>query len=100
MINIEANRALYRHGEADARIYRNKSIPEATWKVRAFDLALTVLLFGAHTMYRKRLESTRPRGRVYRPDFQKFIQSLLAEWAGQFEFASLVYVNHLTPRTL
>jgi hypothetical protein len=62
MINIESNRTLYQHGTANASIYRNKSIPKPSWKVRAFDLTLTVLLFGAHTMYRKRMESTRPRG--------------------------------------
>jgi hypothetical protein len=95
MIDIESNRAYYHHGTAEARIYRNVSIPKTQWKVRIFDLTLTFLFFGAHTMYRKRMQSTRPKGKVYKPEFQKFIQSLLAEWAGGF--THLVLVADLTP---
>jgi hypothetical protein len=88
MVEIWGAREKYKFGTPEAHIYRNISIPVPTWKVRVLDFSLLILLFGAHTTYRKRLESTRPRGSLYLPDFRNFMQSLLVEWAGEIILCS------------
>jgi hypothetical protein len=85
MIEIWRAREKYNYGTPEAHIYRNISIPAPTWKSRVLDFSLSIVLLGAHTTYRKRLESTRPRGALYLPDFRTFMQSLLVEWAGELD---------------
>ncbi|KAH7923628.1 hypothetical protein BV22DRAFT_1036108 [Leucogyrophana mollusca] len=77
MAEVEKSRLLYKWGTHGNRIYRNIAIPEPTW----LELLLALPLFGAHSMYRKRLQSTRVKGAVYVPDFQKLMQQFLGEWA-------------------
>lgn len=84
MAEIEQYRSRYKYGTPEARIYRDMAIPESTWDVVTLDIALSFLLFGAHRTYRTRLQSTSPNGYIYLPEFRSLMQSLLAEWAGEF----------------
>ena len=83
MFYIEQARWRSGHGTLDARRYRNVSIPVPTWKVKALDIVLSILLFGAHRTYRNRLESARPGGFVFLPEFRELMKSLLVEWTGK-----------------
>ncbi|KAH9073029.1 hypothetical protein EDB83DRAFT_2569193 [Lactarius deliciosus] len=47
---------------------------------RPEDMLLFCVLFNSHRTYRDWVESTRPRGHIYLPDFRKSKKSLLVEW--------------------
>ncbi|KII94570.1 hypothetical protein PLICRDRAFT_33372 [Plicaturopsis crispa FD-325 SS-3] len=81
MRHIEHSRERYGFATREARIYRDIAHPKLSWKVWAVDTVLLFLLLGAHTAYRKRLQSTRIKGTVYMPDFHTLMESLLKEWA-------------------
>ncbi|KAI0064299.1 hypothetical protein BV25DRAFT_1914504 [Artomyces pyxidatus] len=81
MAKIEAVRERYHYGTKEARLYRDIAIPSPTLRTKAIDGLLSGLMFGAHKMYRERLEQTRPKGYVYLPDFQELMRSLLVEWS-------------------
>ena len=83
MVEVEKVRFRYKYGTTEARIYRDVAVPKPTLKLRILDTVLMLVLFGAHLMYRKRLQSTRVNGMVYVPDFQGLMQSLVVEWAGE-----------------
>jgi hypothetical protein len=83
MVEVETVRVRYGYGTTEARRYRDVAVPKPTLKVRIFDTVLMLVLFDAHLMYRKRLQSTRVKGIVYVPDFQGLMQSLVVEWAGE-----------------
>jgi hypothetical protein len=83
MVEVEKVRSRYGYGTTQARTYRDVVVPPPTLKVRVLDAVLMLVLFGAHLMYRKRLQSTRPKGTVYMSDFQGLMQSLVVEWAGE-----------------
>jgi len=83
MVEVEKVRIRYKYGTTDARIYRDVAVPKPTLKLRILDTFLMLVLFGAHIMYRKRLQSTRVNGMVYVPDFQGLMQSLVVGWAGE-----------------
>ncbi|KIM75256.1 hypothetical protein PILCRDRAFT_684143 [Piloderma croceum F 1598] len=81
MVEVEKARFRYKYGTTEARIYRDVAVPKPALAVRVLDAVLMLILFGAHLMYRKRLQSTRVKGVVYVPDFQSLMQSLVVEWA-------------------
>lgn len=83
MVDVSKSRERYGYGTTGARIYRDIAVPVPTMKVQSLEWMLTLILFGAHWMYRKRLQSCRVKGMVYVPDFQKLMQSLVVEWAGK-----------------
>lgn len=82
MAEIKKSRDLYKYGTPEAQEGRDGERPEPTFIVRICDGALLVFLFGAHLMYRDRLQRTSAKGLVYIPDFQAVMQDLLVEWAG------------------
>lgn len=77
MAEVEKSRTQYHWGTPENRIYRNVAIPEPS----RLEMILTLPLFGAHSMYRTRLQGTRVKGAVYLPDFRKLMQQFLDEWA-------------------
>ncbi|OAX37450.1 hypothetical protein K503DRAFT_866861 [Rhizopogon vinicolor AM-OR11-026] len=77
MTEVEKSRTRYHWGTPENRIYRDVAIPEPS----RLEMILTLPLFGAHSMYRTRLQGTRVKGAVYLPDFQKLMQQFLDEWA-------------------
>lgn len=81
MIEIEETRTRYKHGTAEARIYRNIVVPETPAEMRKWDVLFGILLFGAHTAYRRRLRRTYIKEVVYLPEFRRLMESLLLEWA-------------------
>jgi hypothetical protein len=83
MIKIEAVRERYHYRTKEARLYRDIAVdaPSRTWRERLLDLLLLSLFFNSHGTYRDRLESTRPKGHVYLPDFRDLMSSLLVEWS-------------------
>lgn len=83
MIEVEKSQARYSWGTPEARFYRDVAVPKPTAKVRFLEGMLMIVLFGMHSMYRKRLQSCRVKGMVYVPDFQRLMQSLVVEWAGE-----------------
>ncbi|KAI0301621.1 hypothetical protein B0F90DRAFT_322641 [Multifurca ochricompacta] len=81
MIKIEAVRELYHYGTKKARVYRDIAVETPTWRKRLVDVLLFCVFFNSHRTYRERLESTRPKGHVYLPDFRELMKSLLVEWS-------------------
>ena len=81
---MEKGRRDYRWGTLAARTHRD--LPDASFtmskKFRILDVILTTATFGMHVTYRSRLLSTRYKGKVHMPDFQKLITGLLREWTG------------------
>ncbi|KAJ8582424.1 hypothetical protein M405DRAFT_846445 [Rhizopogon salebrosus TDB-379] len=54
--------------------------PETSWMTRYFDFIMSCLLFGRHTSYHRRLQATRPNGKVYIPEFRACMEGLVSEW--------------------
>jgi hypothetical protein len=81
MIKIEAVRERYRYGTKEARLYRDIAVETPTWREHLVDVFLFCFFFNSHRTYRARLESTRPKGHVYLPDFHDLMKSLLVEWS-------------------
>ncbi|KAH9048422.1 hypothetical protein EDB84DRAFT_1556877 [Lactarius hengduanensis] len=80
MHKIETVRG-YHYGTKKARLYRDIAVERRTWRDRLEDMLLLCVLFDSHRTYKDRLESTRPKGHVYLPDFRELIRSLLVEWS-------------------
>lgn len=96
MYEIEGVRMRYQHGTHRARFHRDVAVAEQTWRIRAADMALLFLVFGAHKIYRQRLQSTRVKGMLYLPDFQSLMKSFLVEWAGPCaSFSSMKHRAHV-----
>ncbi|OAX33094.1 hypothetical protein K503DRAFT_869767 [Rhizopogon vinicolor AM-OR11-026] len=53
---------------------------EPSWISRYFDFMMICLLFGRHSSYHRRLEATRPNGKVYIPEFRACMEGLVSEW--------------------
>ncbi|KAH9060600.1 hypothetical protein EDB87DRAFT_595306 [Lactarius vividus] len=81
MHKIETVRERYHYGTKKARVYRDIAVERRTWRDRLEDVLLFCVLFNSHRTYKDRLESTRPKGHVYLPDFRELIKSLLVEWS-------------------
>lgn len=81
MIKIEIVRERYHYGTKDARLYRDIAVEKPTWRERLLDVLLFCVFFNTHGTYKIRLESTRPKGHVYLPDFRELMSSLLVEWS-------------------
>jgi hypothetical protein len=81
MIKIEIVRERYHYGTKDARLYRDIAVEKPTWRERLLDVLLFCVFFNTHGTYKIRLESTRPKGHVYLPDFRELMKSLLVEWS-------------------
>lgn len=91
MAEVEKSRTQYHWGTPENRIYRNVAIPEPS----RLEMILTLPLFGAHSMYRTRLQGTRVKGAVYLPDFRKLMQQFLDEWAGKHcPFRDVLFAYH------
>lgn len=56
--------------------------PEPSWISRYFDLMMAFLLFGRHSSYHRRLQATRPNGKVSIPEFRVCLEGLVSEWTG------------------
>lgn len=83
MIEVQRSRERHGWGTHDAHRSRDVAVPKLAARVRAFEAALMIVLFSMHSMYRRRLQSCRVKGTVFTPDFQKLMQSLVVEWAGE-----------------
>ncbi|KAG1848887.1 hypothetical protein F4604DRAFT_1959624 [Suillus subluteus] len=88
MTEVEKSRARYHWGTPEIRIYRNVAIPEFS----LLEIILTLPLFGAHSMYRTRLQESRVTGAVYLPDFRKLMQQFLDEWV-DFNLLATIFVS-------
>jgi hypothetical protein len=97
MVEVEGVRLRYKYGTTEARSYRDLAVPQPTLRVRVLDTVLMLVLFGAHLMYRKRLQSTRVNGLVYVPDFQRLMQSLVVEWSGELFVSTMCMFSALMP---
>ena len=95
MIKIEAVRERYHYGTKEARLYRDIAVDAPTWRERLLDVLLFSLFFNSHGTYRDRLESTRPKGHVYLPDFRELMSSLLVEWSDSNLLAT-VFVSYVS----
>lgn len=80
MVIIEQARQKSKFGTLDYELYRPVVTAKPSIKVRVYELLLMLVLFGAHKMYRVRLQSTRVKGEVYLADFRELLKTLLAEW--------------------
>jgi len=49
---------------------------------RYFDFMMSCLLFGRHNSFHRRLQTTRPNGKVYIPEFRAFVEGVVSEWNG------------------
>jgi hypothetical protein len=102
MIKIEIVRERYHYGTKDARLYRDIAVekkPKLTsrwWCERLLDVLLFCVFFNTHGTYKIRLESTRPKGHVYLPDFRELMRSLLVEWSDSNLLAT-VFVSYVYP---
>ena len=83
MTKIERARRIAKFGTPDFQLYRDVVNDEVGWKVKFADACLLLVLFGAHRMYRTRLQSTRVKGVIYLADFRELLQNFLAEWSGE-----------------
>ena len=81
MLKIETVRERYHYGTKKARMYRDIAVEKRTWREGLQDVLLFCVLFNSQRTYKDRLESTRPKGHVYLPDFRELISSLLVEWS-------------------
>lgn len=95
MIKIQVVRERYHYGTKDARLYRDVAVAKPTWRERLLDVFLLCVFFNTHGTYKIRLESTRPKGHVYLPDFRELIRSLLVEWSDSNLLAT-VFVSYVT----
>jgi hypothetical protein len=95
MIKIEAVRELYHYGTKEARLYRDIAVETPTWREHLVDVLLFCVFFNSHKTYRARLESTRPKGHVYLPDFRDLMSSLLVEWSDSNLLAT-VFVSYVS----
>ncbi|KDQ51537.1 hypothetical protein JAAARDRAFT_62420 [Jaapia argillacea MUCL 33604] len=93
MTIIEESRDIALYGTMDSRLYRDVAIPKPTRTVQVMDLLLMFFLFGAHRMYRRRLQAAAPKKNVHQFEFQKLMRSFLLEWAGQANVAFLAIPN-------
>ena len=93
MIEVSKSRTRYKWGTTETRMYRNVAVPKPTTKVRVFEGVLMAVLFGMHSMYRRRLQNCRVQGMVYVPDFHDLMRSLVVEWAG--EYYNVLYKTRL-----
>ena len=101
MIKIELVRERYHYGTKDARLYRDIAVVPAApstspWRERLLDVLLFCVFFNTHGTYKIRLESTRPKGHVYLPDFRELMSSLLVEWSDSNLLAT-VFVSYVLP---
>ena len=94
MIKIEIVRERYHYGTKDARLYRDIAVEKPTWRGRLLDVLLFCVFFNTHGTYKIRLESTRPKGHVYLPDFRELMRSLLVEWSDSNLLAT-VFVSYV-----
>ncbi|KAI0782564.1 hypothetical protein C8Q75DRAFT_737530 [Abortiporus biennis] len=81
MKKVEAARRRVNFGSANNSLYRQVVTAEPSWKVRLMETGLMVFMFGAHKVYRERLQSARVKDIVYLPDFRDLLRNLLAEWS-------------------
>lgn len=84
MTKIESARRVAKFGTPDFRLYHDVVNEEVGWKVKLADACLLLVLFGAHRMYRVRLQGARVKGVIYLADFRELLQNFLAEWSGEF----------------
>ncbi|KAH8996354.1 hypothetical protein EDB92DRAFT_1942733 [Lactarius akahatsu] len=75
MHKIETVCERYHYGTKKARLYHDIAVERRTWRDRLEDMLLFCVLFNSHRTYKDRLESTRPKGHVYLPDFRELIKS-------------------------
>lgn len=84
MRKIEQFRSNAKFGTSDYRLYRDVVNEEVGRRVKFADACLFFVFFGAHTIYRTRLQSARVNGNIYVADFRELVNNLLAEWSGEF----------------
>jgi hypothetical protein len=82
MTKIENARQISKFGTPEFRLYRDVVTDAVGWKVKLADTFLMFILFGAHRMYRMRLQNARVKGVIYLADFRELLQNFLAEWSG------------------
>ena len=83
MSKIENVRSQTNFGTSDNKLYR-PVVPKEPGRLTKFaEACLMVLLFGAHRMYRVRLQHARVQGTIYLTDFRELLGNFLAEWSGK-----------------
>lgn len=88
MVKIERARQISKFGTPQFQLYRDVVSDDVGWGVKLADVCLGVILFGAHRMYRIRLQGVRIKGVVYLPDFRELLKNFLAEWSGEAPLAA------------
>lgn len=83
MTKIENVRSQTKFGTASRELYRPVVPKKPAFYVKMFEACLTLLLFGAHKMYRVRLQNARVQGTIYLTDFRELLGNFLAEWSGK-----------------
>lgn len=83
MVKIERVRRQVKFGTPEYGLYRPRVPKDTSISVKVLETALVVLLFGAHKMYRVRLQSARVQGTIYLADFRELLGNFLAEWSGK-----------------
>lgn len=49
---------------------------------RYFDFTMSCLLFARNKSFHRRLQTTRPNGKVHIPEFRAFMEGIVSEWTG------------------
>ncbi|TCD65964.1 hypothetical protein EIP91_001956 [Steccherinum ochraceum] len=81
MVKIENVRRQTKFGTAQNELYRPVVPKQPTRLVKIAEILLMVFLFGAHKMYRVRLQHARVQGTIYLSDFRDVLGNFLAEWS-------------------
>lgn len=54
--------------------------PESSRISRYFDFTMSCLLFARNKSFHRRLQATRPNGKVHIPEFRAFMEGIVSEW--------------------
>ena len=86
MAKIENVRAQTKFGTANYELYRPVVPRNPSFLTKLAEACLTTVLFGAHRMYRVRLQNARVQGTIYLADFRELLGNFLAEWSGKSQY--------------
>lgn len=89
MAKIENVRAQTKFGTVNYELYRPVVPRNPSFLTKFAEACLTTVLFGAHRMYRVRLQNARVQGTIYLADFRELLGNFLAEWSGKYELICL-----------
>ena len=97
MIKIEVARRKSHFGTYDVQMYRSVVSDDVSLRVKFAEACLLLVFFGAHRMYRTRLQAVRVKGEVYLSDFKMLVSHFLDEWSGKSSCWNSNSRTHSTP---